>query len=58
MHPGLQDDRETPKRSSGRTQLSGYESSERARFDINSRDPSTKLINGHRDLGATKLPDI
>jgi outer membrane receptor for Fe3+-dicitrate len=35
-----------------------YESSERARFDVYSRDPSTKQINGHRDLGVTKLPDI
>jgi hypothetical protein len=27
-------------------------------FVVDSRDPSTKQINGHRDLGATKLPDI
>jgi hypothetical protein len=27
-------------------------------FAIGSRDPSTKQINGYRDLGVANLPDI
>jgi hypothetical protein len=27
-------------------------------FVVSSQDPSIKLIDGHRDFGATKLPEI
>jgi hypothetical protein len=57
-YPGLQDERETPKRSSGRISFSVTSQASGQGFAIGSRDPSTKQINGHRDFGAAKLLDI
>jgi hypothetical protein len=58
MHPGLQDDRETPKRSSGRISFPVTSQVRGQGFVVGSRDPSTKQISGRRDIEATKLPDI
>jgi hypothetical protein len=56
--PGLQDERETPKRSSGRISSPVTSQASGQGFAAGSRDLSTKQINGHRDIGAAKLPDI
>jgi hypothetical protein len=57
-YPGLQDERETPKHSSRRISSLVTSQASGKGFAVGSRDPSTKQINGHRDFGAAKLPDI
>jgi hypothetical protein len=38
--------------------FSGYKSSERAKFCCQQPRSTIKLIDGHRDFGAAKLPEI
>jgi hypothetical protein len=57
-YPSLQDERETPKRSSGRISFPVTSQASGQGFAVVSRDSSTKQINGHRDFGAAKLPNI